>query len=322
MSDLRKEREKLEKKQVYNMIFYFDHFEMVGYFDNVDLEPFRDLLLSCLSKLPEERPSAEDFLLDLKILIKRSGSDKVVQSSIQSVEKSQTIVSSVKSLKNDDVSSTQKSETFDSSKFDFTQYYKDIGTKIKDDDWLTTIDAVTRNPGLLKNRYQLAYITIFIKACMNGHLKSVKKLVELGADVNDKNWNGSNGFLMAALYGCTDVIRFLHSHDNQLIYSTNNNNDTAFTYACRLNLETVKVLVELGSDINHVESEYGRNGLLVAARVGKDDIIKYLHSLNPDLIHAKDKQGRNAIQIAESAFHPKTVKLLKKLGCKDSWFNF
>ena len=73
-------------------------------------------------------------------------------------------------------------------------------------------------------------------------------------------------------------IRYLHDKNNQLIHAEDETDDTAVTLACKnADVETVKVLEKLGADINKT-GQYGRNGLLCAARGGKTNIIKYLHS--------------------------------------------
>ena len=86
-------------------------------------------------------------------------------------------------------------------------------------------------------------------------------------------------------------IEYLHSKDEQLIYSKNSLDETAVTLACEnADLTTVKLLEELGSDINQTD-KYGRNGMMIAAAKGKNDIIKFLHSKNDQFIHAKDYGG-------------------------------
>jgi hypothetical protein len=164
--------------------------------------------------------------------------------------------------------------------------------------------------------------TAIIIACGNADLKTVKLLEELGADMNytigrplpDKAGRklienkGKNGFLCAAAAGKKDIIKYLHSKNDQLIHSVDENGRTAITIACgKADLETVKLLEELGADVNytlkpgpleiHTEFESsmgiftykGKNGFLCAAEGGKKDIIKYLHSKNDKFIHSKDK---------------------------------
>ena len=126
--------------------------------------------------------------------------------------------------------------------------------------------------------------TVFTLACEWTDLETVKLLVELGADINKTGFCGRNGLLCAAQEGKQDVIKYLHAKNSQFIHSVDGIGDTAFTLACgQADVETIKLLVELGADIN-LTGKYGRNGLLYAAKGGNQDIIKYLHAKNSEFI--------------------------------------
>jgi ankyrin repeat protein len=93
------------------------------------------------------------------------------------------------------------------------------------------------------------------------------------------------------------------------------------------NLENIKLLEELGADLNQTCSS-GKNALMLAAESivdGRQKIIKYLHSKNDQLIHAKDDNGDTAIiTLANKGnkdkvwkfSHFRTMELLKKLGAE------
>ena len=96
------------------------------------------------------------------------------------------------------------------------------------------------------------------------------------------------------------------------------NGDTAFLFACwKAEFETVKLLVELGADINKTD-QCGRNGLMIAARFRRNNIIKYLNDKNNQLINAEDENGETALTIAREGCLiwevDDTVKLLLELG--------
>ena len=68
--------------------------------------------------------------------------------------------------------------------------------------------------------------------------------------------------MWAAWKGKKDIIKYLHSRNNLLIHCKDDDGHTAVTLACRYaDLETVKLLEELGADINQT-GRLGRNGLL------------------------------------------------------------
>ena len=84
-------------------------------------------------------------------------------------------------------------------------------------------------------------------------------------------------------------------------------------------LEAVKLCVELGLDINAVNS-MGLTAMHGAANRGSDDIIKYLSSLGAK-VDVKDKEGRTPLTWAEGVFlatipakpKPSSITLLKQL---------
>ena len=308
-SNLRKERKQLDKKEIKNTIFYYNHSDIVSKSEDINLRPYRELLISCLDKEPENRPDAKDFLFELNLIKRRGNSSESCS------------ICSLNSISRH-------------TDFDISLYFKTKDRWCDNDDeevWLEIMTAVNENPELLEEVYEdenSREITIFIRACGRGDLGIVKNLIELGADVSQTLSDKMNGLIFAAKNGKTSMIRFLHSQNNHLIHAENFWGETAFIHAClSADLKTVETLVEFGSD-NSVTDSRGRNGLLIAASGCRNDIIKLLNSENPELINAKDSSGKNAIQLTKrndthsSARKQATIQLLKDLGCKQSFFNF
>lgn len=172
--------------------------------------------------------------------------------------------------------------------------------------------------------------TSIIVACKYADVDTVKCLTELGANINQTDKCGRNGFLWASRKGKHDIIKFLHGKNFKFIYSEDDDGDTAFTLACGYSdIGTVKILVNLGAHIHH-ESSYGWNGLMQATKQRNRDIIKFLHSkygncdyLNnsyPPYTFSKYTVGYNLVGIASNDInneHPydfKTFKLWIELG--------
>ena len=73
------------------------------------------------------------------------------------------------------------------------------------------------------------------------------------------------------------------------------------------------MFAELGADLNQT-GHFGRNGLLIAANEGKEDIIRFFHSKNNQLIYAEDDKGDTAVTLACKWADLETVKMLNELG--------
>jgi hypothetical protein len=89
-------------------------------------------------------------------------------------------------------------------------------------------------------------------------------------------------------------------------------------------LEAVKMLVEVGADVNAATKTLGYTALNGAAYNGSNDIIQYLVEKGANL-NVKDKMGQTPLSIAEGdpnllsddferRAHPKTAELIRKLG--------
>ena len=99
----------------------------------------------------------------------------------------------------------------------------------------------------------------FADACKVDDLKTIEALVAEGADISQTDYYGRNGLLWAAANGKKDIIKYLHSRNNQLIHDKDVDGDNAVKLACEnADLETVKLLKELGADINQT-GMFGRN---------------------------------------------------------------
>ncbi len=122
-----------------------------------------------------------------------------------------------------------------------------------------------------------------MKACEEGPLELVQKLIEQGADVNaqhDGNW-------------------------------------TPLSIACahNRNSEIAKVLIEAGADVNH---EAGMPTLSLAVICNKNiEVIKLLVNAGADL-QAKDDDGKTAMNYAKEQNRQEVVEILQKALPKTS----
>jgi ankyrin len=141
--------------------------------------------------------------------------------------------------------------------------------------------------------------TPFITAALAGDVTVMKMLLTHGADPNIPTFAGTTALMAAA--GVNWVV------------------DQTYDEGQAALLEAVKLCVELGLDVNALNS-MGLTAMHGAANRGSDEIIKYLASLGARL-DAKDKEGRTPLVWAEGVFlathparpKPSSIALIKQL---------
>ncbi len=121
-------------------------------------------------------------------------------------------------------------------------------------------------------------LTPFLEAAQTGNVAMLKELIALGADPKAKGPDGSGGVMVAT---------------------------------GSKKLEAVKMMVELGLDVN--DGPKGRGSALhTAVRNGSNDIVQYLADHGADF-DAKDNFGRNALEEALFEAPKPTIELMQKL---------
>jgi ankyrin repeat protein len=141
--------------------------------------------------------------------------------------------------------------------------------------------------------------TPFITAALAGDVTLMKLLLKHGADPNIPTFAGTTALMAAA--GVNWVV------------------DQTYDEGQAALLEAVKLCVELGLDVNAVNS-MGLTAAHGAANRGSDEILKYLVSLGARL-DVKDKEGRTPLTWAEGVFlathparpKPNSITLIKQL---------
>jgi ankyrin len=146
--------------------------------------------------------------------------------------------------------------------------------------------------------------TPFLTAALAGDLTVMKLLLKHGADPHIPTFSGTTALMVAA--GVNWVV------------------DQTFDEGQPALLEAVKLCVELGMDVNAVNS-MGLTALHGAANRGSNEIIRYLVQQGAR-IDVKDAEGRTPLTWAEGVFlathparpKPSSIELLKQLAANSS----
>lgn len=143
--------------------------------------------------------------------------------------------------------------------------------------------------------------TLLMKAVSFGYYDLADYILMNNADVSMTNYNGENAFILAADYPY--IINLLLNIDNGDNNALNldiadSKGKTALFYACEFgNLNSVKILIKSGSDINKRDI-FGKTILMYAVESENLEVIKYLiEDIEVD-INEKDDWGQNAIFFA------------------------
>ena len=141
--------------------------------------------------------------------------------------------------------------------------------------------------------------TPLMHACLEGgRLDNIKRLLELGADIQQLDYNGWSALHFAATYSSPEIIEYLLSL-GMTVNMTSKTGQTPLMCACLEGgrLDNIKRLLELGADIQQLEFNDGWSPLHFAARNSSPEIIEYLLSLGMT-VNMTDKSGQTPLMCA------------------------
>ena len=188
----------------------------------------------------------------------------------------------------------------------------DLLKQLKPEQRKTTLETKTKDGG--------HFVTPLIIAAHNGHLNSVKILLQYGADIEDRGTlkiedqviEGCTPLWAAAAFGRLDVVKLLIEQNADVDGRTSTGSTPLRVAAHEGHLDTVRCLVESGADVN------GRNfeestPLTVACYWGHLNTVTYLINKGA-FIDLQDKDGNTALHYAVQWGHFEIVSELLALG--------
>ncbi|MCX6355104.1 MAG: ankyrin repeat domain-containing protein [Candidatus Aureabacteria bacterium] len=148
-----------------------------------------------------------------------------------------------------------------------------------------------------------------IEAASNGDIERTKGLLKKGANANASYDNGYSALMKSAAFGKVETMKLLIQHGADVQSKEKNNGRTAIFYAAYAgHLDAVKLLVESGADLN-IKGNDGVTALVIAAQEGHLTVVGYLLQNKAD-VNAKNHDGSTALSFAASKGHLEIVKLL------------
>ena len=138
----------------------------------------------------------------------------------------------------------------------------------------------------------------------------LNKLLEMKADINDKNNSGIMAPHYAASNGYTAIVKALLAADGINVNEKESNGCTALHLAVyQGHTEIVKVLLAAGIKVNEKEAN-GWTALHFAASRGRTEIVKALLAADGIKVNEKEANGRTALQLAAFNGRTETVRVL------------
>ncbi len=141
-------------------------------------------------------------------------------------------------------------------------------------------------------------------AARRGDLEELKRLVEGGHDVNQRDRWETTPLMFAAQKGHTDCVKFLLQNGAHF---------NMFDAAKIGMLEWLKRLVDGGGDVNQRDGYLKRTPLMWAAGNGHTDCVEYLIQ-NGAKLDLKDEDGWTALHYAALGGHLEVMKKLVEGG--------
>ena len=202
-----------------------------------------------------------------------------------------------------------------------TPLWAAVETRNMDVDNATFVNGIDREPYL-----DLIKVLLDRGAKVNVRMKEVppirRAFLRVTGSLSWVDFTGQTPFLTAALAADATVMRLLLKYGADPNLGTFEGTtplmaaagvnwvyDQTFDEGPAARLEAVKLCLELGNDVNAINS-MGLTALMGAANRGSDDIIKFLVEKGAKL-DVKDKEGRTALTWAEGVFlatHPAKPK--------------
>jgi ankyrin repeat protein len=208
------------------------------------------------------------------------------------------------------------------------------------------LDSITPEERRIIDCFNHRKMTALMSACAHKKAKTVKLLVEHGADIHLRDELSNSAVAWAAAGGSGEIVSYLlskgadrntrdHSgwtllHDAvsmtldmsaarlllQIGLDPNaeaKGKITPLMVAAARNLGFVKLLVKHGARVNH-KDEWGRTALLAAASKQRTEIVRYLIEQGAEVNVADRDDKESALAISVQLFEHETVKLLLAHG--------
>ena len=150
------------------------------------------------------------------------------------------------------------------------------------------------------------------QAATYGDIANVRKYLDLGANIEVKDYRGLTSLQIACARGHLDVVRLLLDRGANIEAAGGNTGQTSLIMASEDGiLDVVKELLDRGANIEAAENRHGLNSLMMASWRGKLNVVKELVDRGAN-IFAKNAGGVTARHAAERMGFSEIAEFLRE----------
>ncbi|WP_265045438.1 MULTISPECIES: ankyrin repeat domain-containing protein [unclassified Wolbachia] len=151
--------------------------------------------------------------------------------------------------------------------------------------------------------------TPLCKAARRGCTKTIRALIDNGADVNEKDNHECTPLHLACENGQTEVVNLLLKREDIDVNAISKDGYTPLHLATEKGyIEIVKTLIEAGANVDAIDRD-GRTSLHLAIQYGCKETVKTLIGAGAN-VNALDKDKRTPLHIATQFCRKEIVKIL------------
>ena len=151
-----------------------------------------------------------------------------------------------------------------------------------------------------------------IEVCENGEKKDVEELIDMGADINQKNKYGNTALMRASYWGNKEVVELLIRNGAGINQKDNYGVTALMGASLKRRKEVVDLLIQNGVDVNQKDNN-GRTALMKASERGYGEIVELLIQNGAD-VNQKDSDGWTALMEASHNGCKEVMELLIQNG--------
>ena len=172
-------------------------------------------------------------------------------------------------------------------------------------------EAIRNEPEKINGINQNGRTALMI-AAYEGHLGTVRALIEAGADIHLKDMKGHTALFRTAYEGRMGTAKLLIEAGADVDARSNFNTTALMIAVNERDLNTMRFFIQSGAQVDATANN-GRSALMVAAHDGNVNAVLMLLEVGAD-IHLKDNEGSTALQDSASQGKAEIAKLLLQAG--------